>query len=157
MLLSGLESPGRCDFEAGGLCHWQNMTDDAFDWQRVSGRTPSLFTGPSYDHTIGFTGQGNSDPLVVNNEPPLLWQSKASFAMANQNSHEIAILCFCNGDSKLNRDRHPVFGTSTGKIGPAIMYSVRCMLVLISVTKCPNNRPLNFSINCAEKYRQWRS
>ena len=69
---SGLETPGRCDFEAGGLCHWQNMTDDTFDWRRLSGRTPSLFTGPSYDHTIGFGGQGKSDPLVVNNEPPLL-------------------------------------------------------------------------------------
>ncbi|XP_067052699.1 deleted in malignant brain tumors 1 protein-like isoform X2 [Acropora muricata] len=55
----GLETTGRCDFEAGGLCHWQNMTDDTFDWRRLSGRTPSLFTGPSYDHTIGFAGQGH--------------------------------------------------------------------------------------------------
>ena len=34
------------------------MTDDKFDWQRYSGNTPSVATGPMYDHTIGFGGLG---------------------------------------------------------------------------------------------------
>ena len=54
---AGLDTPGRCDFEAD-LCHWQNMTDDKFDWQRHSGNTPSIATGPMYDHTVGFGGLG---------------------------------------------------------------------------------------------------
>ncbi|XP_068722638.1 deleted in malignant brain tumors 1 protein-like [Montipora capricornis] len=55
----GLETPGRCDFETG-LCDWHNMTDDdTFDWQRLSGTTPSVFTGPLYDHTLGLGGQGH--------------------------------------------------------------------------------------------------
>ena len=56
---AGLHTPGRCDFEAD-LCHWQNMTDDKFDWQRHSGNTPSAATGPMYDHTRGFGGNGTS-------------------------------------------------------------------------------------------------
>ena len=54
---SGVQTPGRCDFETG-LCHWQNMTDDDFNWQRFSGNTPSRGSGPTYDHTRGFGGQG---------------------------------------------------------------------------------------------------
>ena len=53
----GLQTPGRCDFETD-LCHWQNMTDDKFDWRRHSGNTPSASTGPMYDHTRGFGGGG---------------------------------------------------------------------------------------------------
>ena len=53
----GLQTPGRCDFEVD-LCHWQNLTDDDFDWQRHTGDTPSLETGPMYDHSRGFRGGG---------------------------------------------------------------------------------------------------
>lgn len=56
----GLQTPGRCDFETD-LCHWQNMTDDNFDWRRHSGNTPSASTGPMYDHTRGFGGHGRFD------------------------------------------------------------------------------------------------
>lgn len=53
----GLQTPGRCDFEFD-LCHWQNLTDDDFDWQRHTGDTPSLETGPLYDHSKGYRGGG---------------------------------------------------------------------------------------------------
>ena len=53
----GLQTPGRCDFEVD-LCHWQNLTDDDFDWQRHTGDTASLETGPMYDHSRGFRGGG---------------------------------------------------------------------------------------------------
>lgn len=34
------------------------MTDDDFDWERHTGDTPSLETGPMYDHSKGFRGGG---------------------------------------------------------------------------------------------------
>lgn len=54
---SGLQTPGRCDFEVD-MCHWQNLTDDDFDWERHTGSTASFDTGPSYDHTKGYRGAG---------------------------------------------------------------------------------------------------
>ncbi|XP_020605209.1 uncharacterized protein LOC110044027 isoform X4 [Orbicella faveolata] len=53
----GLQTPGRCDFDVD-LCHWQNLTDDDFDWQRHTGDTPSIQTGPMYDHSKGYRGGG---------------------------------------------------------------------------------------------------
>jgi hypothetical protein len=41
-----------CDFEFG-LCGWQQLTNDQFDWQRHRGPTSSYGTGPSSDHTSG--------------------------------------------------------------------------------------------------------
>jgi len=56
----GLQTPGRCDFDVD-LCHWQNLTDDDFDWQRHTGDTPSIQTGPMYDHSKGYRGGGRCD------------------------------------------------------------------------------------------------
>ena len=41
-----------CDFE-DGLCGWDQVKfpRDVFNWTLISGRTPSVETGPSYDHT----------------------------------------------------------------------------------------------------------
>ena len=41
-----------CDFE-DGWCGYTQATDDEFDWTRLSGRTGSSSTGPSFDHTTG--------------------------------------------------------------------------------------------------------
>ena len=51
--------PGSCDFEKG-LCAYQNdLSADDFDWERNTGHTTSIGTGPSVDHTTGTT-KGNS-------------------------------------------------------------------------------------------------
>ncbi|GFS24286.1 MAM domain-containing protein 2, partial [Elysia marginata] len=49
-----LESSEACDFKLG-LCQWRNVEDrsDDFDWVRNQGKTQSLQTGPSTDHTSG--------------------------------------------------------------------------------------------------------
>ncbi|XP_054888696.1 LOW QUALITY PROTEIN: zonadhesin-like [Poeciliopsis prolifica] len=39
-----------CSFQ-NGLCTWQQMITDAFDWERNNGSTPTEMTGPSSDHT----------------------------------------------------------------------------------------------------------
>jgi len=41
-----------CDFEYG-LCGWNQLTSDTFDWQRHRGPTNTYGTGPSQDHTSG--------------------------------------------------------------------------------------------------------
>ncbi|RDD40325.1 MAM and LDL-receptor class A domain-containing protein 2 [Trichoplax sp. H2] len=41
---------GSCTFETG-QCGWQNSYTDNFNWTRRQGSTPSISTGPSYDHT----------------------------------------------------------------------------------------------------------
>ncbi|XP_031565922.1 uncharacterized protein LOC116301061 [Actinia tenebrosa] len=46
------ESPGDCNFDRD-YCNWVNDKSDNFDWLRRSGSTPTLFTGPSKDHTSG--------------------------------------------------------------------------------------------------------
>ena len=35
------------------MCTWTQALDDNFNWTRVQGRTPSVSTGPSVDHTTG--------------------------------------------------------------------------------------------------------
>lgn len=47
---------GACTFETG-QCGWANTFSDNFNWTRHQGRTPSITTGPSYDHTT-FTSRG---------------------------------------------------------------------------------------------------
>ncbi|XP_047128245.1 MAM and LDL-receptor class A domain-containing protein 1 isoform X1 [Hydra vulgaris] len=46
------QSPGYCDFEVD-TCTYTNSKFDNFDWIRGSAGTPSLFTGPKFDHTVG--------------------------------------------------------------------------------------------------------
>ena len=54
--------PGSCDFEKG-LCAYQNdLVDDVFDWERNSGHTGSIGTGPSVDHT---TNSVNGNLVVL--------------------------------------------------------------------------------------------
>ncbi|CAG5058280.1 unnamed protein product [Parnassius apollo] len=53
-------SPLKCDFEEPNLCGWTQDDLHDFDWKRLNTKTPSsfLFTGPSYDHTLGRGGSG---------------------------------------------------------------------------------------------------
>eukprot|EP00057_Strongylocentrotus_purpuratus_P001199 XP_001196354.2 PREDICTED: MAM and LDL-receptor class A domain-containing protein 1 isoform X1 [Strongylocentrotus purpuratus] len=50
----GCESRGytMCDFE-DGVCNWDQLGTDEFDWTRRTGPTSSDGTGPSSDHTTG--------------------------------------------------------------------------------------------------------
>jgi len=41
-----------CTFEKN-QCGWVNTDKDNFDWQRKQGKTLSVGTGPSVDHTTG--------------------------------------------------------------------------------------------------------
>ena len=41
-----------CTYE-NNQCGWINHDKDNFDWKRKQGRTPSIGTGPSVDHTTG--------------------------------------------------------------------------------------------------------
>ena len=45
--------PGRCDFEAGLCGYTQDKEKDAADWERRRGPTPTSYTGPRGDHTLG--------------------------------------------------------------------------------------------------------
>lgn len=79
----GAYTPGRCNFDEN-FCGWTNATDDNFDWERRTGRTQSVGTGPPYDHTHGFGFRGHyiyieaSTPRVPNDiarllSPQFMW------------------------------------------------------------------------------------
>lgn len=58
--------PGSCDFERG-LCAYQNdLSGDDFDWERNTGHTASIGTGPSIDHTTGTTKGGTLQNIKHN-------------------------------------------------------------------------------------------
>ena len=43
-----------CSFEASDICGYkQDFATDDFDWERSSGPTTSISTGPVADHTYG--------------------------------------------------------------------------------------------------------
>ena len=42
-----------CDFELSNVCGYTQDKTDSFDWQRSSGKTSSVMTGPTNDHTYG--------------------------------------------------------------------------------------------------------
>jgi len=54
-------APGACDFESQSFCTWTQVPNlnsnrtgyDDFDWELLSGNTPSIGTGPKVDHTKG--------------------------------------------------------------------------------------------------------
>ena len=41
-----------CDFENDDLCNWVNLRENDFDWRINSGATPTLNTGPMFDHNL---------------------------------------------------------------------------------------------------------
>ena len=43
-------SPYDCNFESG-ICSWKHDTTGNMQWTRWQHGTPSLLTGPKYDHT----------------------------------------------------------------------------------------------------------
>ncbi|XP_033121015.1 MAM and LDL-receptor class A domain-containing protein 1-like [Anneissia japonica] len=43
----------QCDFEDQSICSFVQDSSDDFEWTRASGTTPSIATGPSFDHTHG--------------------------------------------------------------------------------------------------------
>ena len=45
------QSPVTCDFETADLCGYIQDSTDPIDWTRNSGTTPTVGTGPSFDHT----------------------------------------------------------------------------------------------------------
>uniref|UniRef100_A0A3Q3WTH4 MAM domain-containing protein n=1 Tax=Mola mola TaxID=94237 RepID=A0A3Q3WTH4_MOLML len=45
--------PGHCDFEAGLCGYNQDKQGDDADWERRRGPTPTSYTGPRGDHTMG--------------------------------------------------------------------------------------------------------
>ncbi|XP_077978860.1 MAM and LDL-receptor class A domain-containing protein 1-like [Glandiceps talaboti] len=72
------QTAGDCNFEGAdtctwrsNLCSWSQASDDDFDWTWSTGSSPSVDTGPSFDHTTG-TDQGGyvfieaSSPRVEN-------------------------------------------------------------------------------------------
>ncbi|KAI0237715.1 hypothetical protein LSAT2_011692 [Lamellibrachia satsuma] len=46
------DAESACDFEQD-MCGWTNSNQDQFDWIAGSDETPTVFTGPSWDHTYG--------------------------------------------------------------------------------------------------------
>ena len=45
---------GNCNFESG-TCHWSNSAVSDMPWYLREGKTGSVNTGPSVDHTTGTT------------------------------------------------------------------------------------------------------
>lgn len=43
-----------CTFDDGSLCAWTNAKENDFDWLVYKGQTPSLDTGPDFDHSMSF-------------------------------------------------------------------------------------------------------
>ena len=68
-------APGACDFESQSFCTWSQVPNlssnktgyDDFDWELLSGNTPSIGTGPKVDHTKG-TPLGKQPYLIRINE-----------------------------------------------------------------------------------------
>ena len=50
-----------CNFEQKTTCSWTQDQTDVFDWTVQRGRTSSVSTGPSFDHT---TQSANGESLV---------------------------------------------------------------------------------------------
>lgn len=41
-----------CTFDDGSLCAWTNTKENDFDWLVIKDSTPSLDTGPDFDHSM---------------------------------------------------------------------------------------------------------
>ena len=50
IVLHSISGPYDCDFTEN-MCGWRQSSIDDFDWTRKSEGTPSLNTGPDWDHT----------------------------------------------------------------------------------------------------------
>ncbi|ESO95336.1 hypothetical protein LOTGIDRAFT_160467 [Lottia gigantea] len=49
----------QCDFEQEELCGWSQSDDDDFEWTWLSGKTPTVNTGPLRDHTHASNSTGH--------------------------------------------------------------------------------------------------
>ena len=64
------ESLPTCDFENsiyGDFCIFDQLRNgsDDFDWTRQSGETPTLDTGPVFDHTLGDGENGRKQIITL--------------------------------------------------------------------------------------------
>ena len=69
---------GACDFE-NGMCGLTQSKFDDFDFERRSGSSDSLYTGPSTDHTLG-TALGYY--IYIETSYPRLYGQKAEVMTA---------------------------------------------------------------------------
>ncbi|KAK7478849.1 hypothetical protein BaRGS_00029948, partial [Batillaria attramentaria] len=56
-----------CTFDADGICGYQQLTNDNYDWFRGIGRTASIATGPPRDHTAELVNVARDKPVTANN------------------------------------------------------------------------------------------
>lgn len=63
--------PGHCDFEADLCGYSQDKQGDDADWERRRGPTPTSYTGPRGDHTMGL-GEGRPAPILVHQKNIIL-------------------------------------------------------------------------------------
>ncbi|KAK7478854.1 hypothetical protein BaRGS_00029953, partial [Batillaria attramentaria] len=56
-----------CTFDADGICGYQQLTNDNYDWFRGIGRTASIATGPYRDHTTELVNVARDKPVTANN------------------------------------------------------------------------------------------
>lgn len=79
-----------CDFEYG-LCTWEQITSDQFDWQRNRGPTSSYGTGPTQDHT---TGAPSGFYLFIESKMPRQVGDKARIALTLPSPKQNCVLRF---------------------------------------------------------------
>ena len=68
-----------CDFENpySQLCAWKNIKTDKMDWRLGQGKTSSLNTGPSNDHTLG-DGRGRATKLTNTTKSQILHTARCN-------------------------------------------------------------------------------
>lgn len=106
-----------CDFEFG-LCGWQQLTNDQFDWQRHRGPTSTYGTGPSADHTKG-TNSGFY--LFIESSQPRKQGDAARISFSLQPPVGICAMRFW----------YHMYGTNVGQLN-VYMFSLNTGMVLMS-------------------------
>ncbi|KAK7488814.1 hypothetical protein BaRGS_00019949, partial [Batillaria attramentaria] len=118
-------SPVDCNFDLG-ICSYEQVRGDDFDWTRHSGRTQTPNTGPDTDHTTGHgqymfietsnpRGKGDEALLAT---PTLTWTSPTSCFTFwyNMNGAAIGTLELLTVAPDLRRNKH-VLWTMSGSQG----------------------------------------